>query len=350
MKRKLVIISLMMTFVCAFVLGVAAGCNGDKNANVIESNDSYKWTYTQPFVDDMDDDMKIDGKLEESRWTEGEKKWLTHIEKGVELRYTTAFTQKGLYIAAEAKDPGMQWNDTRDFANNSSFYFYIISNKATEYHAFDCMGFYVDELNSACRQNSRFAAKGLRTEVNGVPTLTAEFFASWKALNYTVDKATGMPEEVNFLPQYRYVAGVNSTENTYLKPALAETGGDRVKNAYSFNGDGYINVDVDGVELGNAVTGFAKSDGWDLSNIKGENKSLTANRVGDQAIFFKDINSSRYSYSVDITFNESYNDGIPAVGVFDMKNAADFNIMWFHGEDIANNKNSYRYFLRDFVR
>ena len=36
MKRKLVIISLMMTFVCAFVLGVAAGCNGDKNANVIE--------------------------------------------------------------------------------------------------------------------------------------------------------------------------------------------------------------------------------------------------------------------------------------------------------------------------
>ena len=181
MKRKLVIISLMMTFVCAFVLGVAAGCNGDKNANVIESNDSYKWTYTQPFVDDMDDDMKIDGKLEESRWTEGEKKWLTHTEKDVELRYTTAFTQKGLYIAAEAKDPGMQWNDTRDFANNSSFYFYIISNKATEYHAFDCMGFYVDELNSACRQNSRFAAKGLRTEVNGVPTLTAEFFASWKA-------------------------------------------------------------------------------------------------------------------------------------------------------------------------
>ena len=337
----------MMTFVCAFVLGVAAGCNGDKNANIIESNDSYKWTYTQPFVDDMDDDMKIDGKLEESRWTEGGKKWLTHTEKDVELRYTTAFTQKGLYIAAEAKDPGMQWNDTRDFANNSSFYFYIISNKATEYHAFDCMGFYVDELNSACRQNSRFAAKGLRTEVNGVPTLTAEFFASWKALNYTVDKATGMPEEVNFLPQYRYVAGVNSTENTYLKPALAETGGDRVKNAYSFNGDGYINVDVDGVELGNAVTGFAKSDGWDLSNIKGENKSLTANRVGDQAIFFKDINSSRYSYSVDITFNESYNDGIPAVGVFDMKNAADFNIMWFHGEDIANNKNSYRYFLRD---
>ncbi len=92
MKRKPIIISLMMTFACASALGIATGCNGcsscndDKKANVIESNDGYKWTYNQNFADDMDDDMKIDGKLEEARWTDSGKQWLTHTEQNVKDR------------------------------------------------------------------------------------------------------------------------------------------------------------------------------------------------------------------------------------------------------------------------
>ena len=351
----------MMTFACASALGIATGCNGcsscndDKKANVIESNDGYKWTYNQNFADDMDDDMRIDGKLEEARWTDSGKQWLTHTEQNVNVRYTTSFTQKGLYIAAEAIDADMQYNDTRDFANNSSFFFYIVSNKsnATEYHAFDCMGFYIDELHSACRQNSRFAAKGLRTEKDGVPVLTAEFFASWEALNYEVDETTGLPEYAKITPMYQYVYGVNSQENTYIKPALSGLMRyDRLNNSFRFDNSGYMNVDAEGAELGNAVTGFAKSDGWDLSEIKGdangENKSITATVEGDQAIFFKNINSSRYSYSVDIEYNESLMSGFPAAGVFDMKDAKDFNIMRFHGEDISSASDNYRYFLLDF--
>lgn len=156
----------MLTFSCASACGIMTACNGcgDENKlNIIESNDGYDWKYNQNFVDEMDADMKIDGKLDEARWKENGKKWLTHTEKNVNMRYTTSFTAKGLYIAAEAKDTLMQWNETRDFANNSSFYFYIISENATEYHAFDCMGFYVDELHSACRQNTRFAAKASRS-------------------------------------------------------------------------------------------------------------------------------------------------------------------------------------------
>lgn len=353
-KNKSLVLTVLLCCLFALCTGlIACGKSKEVKLNVIESDDGYEWTYNQAFVDDMDADVKIDGKLDEARWNESGKKWLTHVEKDVRMRYTTSFSEKGLYIAAEAKDAKMQWNDTRAFMNNSSFFFYIISNKATEYHAFDCMGFYVDELHSACRQGSRFAAKGLRTvDADGVPTLTAEFFASWKSLNYTVDPDTGMPESADFVPAYRYVEAVASNENTFLKPALAELGGNRVDNAYAFDGDGYINVDVAGAELGNGANGFAKSDGWDLTQVLGDadgnGKKIAATTEGDQAIFFKNIQSSRYSYEVTMTYNESIAAGFPAMGVLDMKNANDFNILRFHGGDITGSGNNYRYFLLDF--
>lgn len=351
MKRKPLIITLSLACTLTLCGGVFTACGGDRKIDVIESDDGYEWKYNQAFADETDADMKIDGKLNESRWTD--KNWLTHREQNVEMRYTTSFSEKGLYIAAEAKDARMQWNDTRAFMNNSSFFFYVISNEATEYHAFDCLGFYVDELHSACRQQTRFSAKANRTEEGGTPTLTAEFFASWEALNYEVNEETGMPDEVRFIPAYRYVVGVGSQENTFLKPALAELGGNKVRNAYAFDGDGYINVDVEGADLGNGNNGFAKSDGWDLSNVKGgENgvgKSIKSSLYGDQAIFFKGIESSRYSYSVDIKYDRKIVGTFPAAGVLDMKSATDFNIMRFHGDDFTNSgKKEFRYFLLDF--
>lgn len=351
MKRKPLIITLSLACTLTLCGGVFTACGGDRKIDIIESDDGYEWKYNQAFADETDADMKIDGKLNESRWTD--KNWLTHREKNVEMRYTTSFSEKGLYIAAKAKDARMQWNDTRAFMNNSSFFFYVISNEATEYHAFDCLGFYVDELNSACRQQTRFSAKANRTEEGGTPTLTAEFFASWEALNYEVNEDTGMPDEVRFIPAYRYVVGVDSQENTFLKPALAELGGNKVRNAYAFDGNGYINVDVEGAELGNGNNGFAKSDGWDLSNVKGgesgEEKSVKSTLYGDQAIFFKGIESSRYSYSVDIKYDRKIVGTFPAAGVLDMKSATDFNIMRFHGDDFTNSGGKeFRYFLLDF--
>lgn len=349
MKHKSIVITLFVACSLTLCGGILTACsNGDKKLDVIESDDGYEWTYNQAFVDDMDEGMKIDGKLDESRWTDSEKNWLTHREQNVEMRYTTSFSEKGLYIAAEAKDARMQWNDTRAFLNNSSFFFYIISNEATEYHAFDCFGFYVDELHSACRQQTRFAAKASRNN-SEIPTLTAEFFASWEALNYKVNEETGMPDSVRFIPAYRYVTEFGSKENTYLKPALAELGGNKVQNAYAFNGDGYINVDIEGAELGNGQNGFAKSDGWDLSNLASDQKTIRSNMYGDQAIFFKGIESSRYSYSVNIKYDKKILDGFPAAGVFDMKNATDFNIMRFNGDDYTgSDKKEFRYFLLDF--
>lgn len=355
-KRRLFGIATLIGISAICLAGAAclSACGGsDKQVNVNDYLDEYGWHYQQAFVGEKDADMKIDGVLDEARWKEEGKQWLTHSEKNVKMSYTTAFTEKGLYIAATAEDPHMQWNERRKFNSNSSFRFYIVSNTATQQFCFDCMSFYVDEQNSASRQQVRFDAKAKRgVSEGGTPTLTAEFFASWKDLGYTVDEESGMPEAVYMVPMYRYVEGMDSAGNTFLKPIFAEIDNDRIHNNFAFGKEGYLNADKEDAELGNAGNGFAKSDGWDLSDLDGgEDGVKTVRSTGEhgQAIFFKGINSSRYSYSVDIKINRGTVDDNITAGVCDMKDATQINILRYSGNDYNNNgKTGYRYFLFDF--
>ena len=348
-------LSLVCALVCALT-ATACGKKAETVTNIVGDSDAYDWNYVPAYSDACDADTVIDGKLDETRWKD--RVWLKHNENNVQTKYTTSFSEKGLYIAMQAKDPKMQWNSARAFMSNSSFYLYVISDKATEYHAFQCYAFYIDEQNSRSRQTARWSAKGLRTEdENGTPTLTAELFASWEALNYTVNETTGMPDKVRFIPQYRYVEGINSAENTYLHPAFASaiTNYADINSSFSFDENGYMNADAEGAELGDTASGYAKSDGWDFSKIKGdengENKQITSISACKQAVFFKNIHSSRYSYSVKMKFNRL----IPETavtgmwGVLDMRNTQEFNVLRFDSGDYINSDHkSFRYYLQDY--
>ena len=340
---------LLLGVICGILFAVFR--NRTTKINVIENKDAYDWSYTKAFVGEKDADMNIDGALTEELWQD--KQWLTHVEKGVNMRYTTAFTEKGLYIAAIAEDKRMQWNDTRAFMNNSSFRFYVVSNVAKQFYCFDCMSFYVDEKDSSCRQETRFEAKAVRgTGEDGTPTLTAEFFATWEDLHYEVDPETGMPEFARIVPMYRYVEGFESADNAFLKPIFAEVENDRVRNALLFDEKGYINVDQENAELGNAGNGFAKSDGWDLTDLDGGEdgvKTVHTTVEHGQAIFFRNINSSRYSYSVDMKIKGGLNDPAPTAGVCDMKSASEFNCMRIAGNPyLDSGKKTLTYYLLDF--
>lgn len=340
---------LLLGVICGILFAVFR--NRTTKINVIENKDAYDWSYTKAFVGEKDADMNIDGALTEELWQD--KQWLTHVEKGVNMRYTTAFTEKGLYIAAIAEDKRMQWNDTRAFMNNSSFRFYVVSNAAKQFYCFDCMSFYVDEKDSSCRQETRFEAKAVRgTGEDGTPTLTAEFFATWEDLHYEVDPETGMPEFARIVPMYRYVEGFESADNAFLKPIFAEVENDRVRNALLFDEKGYINVDQENAELGNAGNGFAKSDGWDLTDLDGGEdgvKTVHTTVEHGQAIFFRNINSSRYSYSVDMKIKGGLNDPAPTAGVCDMKSASEFNCMRIAGNPyLDSGKKTLTYYLLDF--
>ena len=344
-----------LLLVCALT-ATACGKKAKTGTNIVGDSDAYDWNYVPAYSDACDSDTVIDGKLDETRWKD--RVWLQHNEDNVQTKYTTSFSEKGLYIAMQAKDPKMQWNSERAFMKNSSFYLYVISNKATEYHAFQCYAFYIDERNSRSRQTARWSAKGLRSEdEGGVPTLTAEFFASWDALNYTVDETTEMPEKVRLIPQYRFVESIGSAENAFLHPAFASatTNYADINSSFSFDENGYMNADAEGAELGDTASGYAKSDGWDFSKIKGdesgENKQVESILNGKQAIFFKNIHSSRYSYSVKMKVNglipEDTTSGM--WGVCDIRSTKEFHVFRFDSDDYINsNGKSFRYYRQDY--
>ena len=344
-----------LLLVCALT-ATACGKKAETETNIVGDCDAYDWNYVPAYSDACDADTVIDGKLDETRWKD--RVWLKHNENNVQTKYTTSFSEKGLYIAMQAKDPKMQWNSERAFMKNSSFYLYVISNKATEYHAYQCYAFYIDERNSRSRQTARWSAKGLRSEdEGGVPTLTAEFFASWDALNYTVDETTEMPEKVRLIPQYRFVESIGSAENAFLHPAFASatTNYADINSSFSFDENGYMNADAEGAELGDTASGYAKSDGWDFSKIKGdesgENKQTESILNGKQAIFFKNIHSSRYSYSVKMKVNglipEDTTSGM--WGVCDIRSTKEFHVFRFDSDDYINsNGKSFRYYRQDY--
>ena len=340
---------------CAFVATslAAVACGGSKKYDVVENGDEYQWTYDQPFVGEMDADMKIDGKLTEERWKD--KNWIEQTERGITMRATATYTEKGLYIAATAKDPRMIWNGIRDYANNSSFRFYVISNQAEKFYVLDCVNFYVDEITAGCRQQTRFTAKAVKSkDGEGNNVLTAEFFSTWEDLHFTVNEETGMPDFARIVPAYRYVEAIDSQDNGYVMPTFCALDSNYIYNSVAFDENGYINGDVEGAELGNAKNGFTKTDAWDTSNVlgdeNGENKSVRALHGERQAIFFKDIYSDRYAYSFEMKLEDFAEDHARSGGgACDMKSATEFNALRVDMESfLGSGKKTVEYSRLDF--
>ena len=340
---------------CAFVATslAAVACGGSKKYDVVENGDEYQWTYDQPFVGEMDADMKIDGKLTEERWKD--KNWIEQTERGITMRATATYTEKGLYIAATAKDPRMIWNGIRDYANNSSFRFYVISNQAEKFYVLDCVNFYVDEITAGCRQQTRFTAKAVKSkDEEGNNVLTAEFFSTWEDLHFTVKEETGMPDFARIVPAYRYVEAIDSQDNGYVMPTFCALDSNYIYNSVAFDENGYINGDVEGAELGNAKNGFTKTDAWDTSNVlgdeNGENKSVRALHGERQAIFFKDIYSDRYAYSFEMKLEDFAEDHARSGGgACDMKSATEFNALRVDMESfLSSGKKTVEYSRLDF--
>lgn len=224
MKRRLFLLSLILTLsACLF----AAACDSCDSCND-EETAKYEWTYVQEFVDECDEDMKIDGVLDEARWQN--KHYLLHAEEGVELAYTTIFTQKGVYIGAKATDPKMKWTARFNFSHftgnkalNSAFWFQICGPDVADGHAMRLFNFFVDAFDKASRNQTRFAAEA---KLNGdilkgeATEMTVEFFASWDALNIELGENGELPEFVYLVPSYRYVleADSSNTDNRWLIP------------------------------------------------------------------------------------------------------------------------------------
>ena len=367
MKKKCGIILLALAL-CAMAAFVTA-CGGKKTG---EKTD-YDWKYEKEFVDEHDADMTIDGDLSEARWQD--RQYLTHVQDGVTVNYTTVFTEKGLYIGAKAQDPDMKWNARFNFSStnsnpaNSAFWFNIKGADVQDGHAMRAFNFFVDAFDSASRNQTRFEAKA---KTNGdimkfeATEMTAELFVSWDALN--IDTTDGLPEFVRIIPYYRHVKNVaDAGENKWITPIFiyGNPGWDyglsydenlhqnwyRPIAGMKFGAVGYINADKPGAVVGDAANGYSKSSGWDLSRIdEGVAKAIGPD---EQAIFFKNIDSSKYMVSAKMkmlggaTHAGNWKDQYPSAGLISMRDETESIAFYVHGRSILDGAASWNFHTLD---
>ena len=367
MKKKFGIILLALAL-CAMAAFVTA-CGGNKTG---EKTD-YDWKYEKEFVDEHDADMTIDGDLSEARWQD--RQYLTHVQDGVTVNYTTIFTEKGLYIGAKAQDPDMKWSARFNFSStnsnpaNSAFWFNIKGADVQDGHAMRSFNFFVDAFDSASRNQTRFEAKA---KTNGdimkfeATEMTAELFVSWDALN--IDTTDGLPEFVRIIPYYRHVKNVaDAGENKWITPIFiyGNPGWDygltydenlhqnwyRPISGMKFGSAGYINADKPGAVVGDAANGYSKSSGWDLSRI--DEGVVKAEGPDEQAIFFKSINSSKYMVSAKMkmlggaTHAGNWKDRYPSAGLISMRDETESIAFYVHGRSILDGAASWNFHTLD---
>ena len=301
MKKRI----FLFTFIIALVIAMTACA-----ASSADTDAEYKFDYKPIFSDECDADMKIDGILDEERW-QG-KNVFSHVSRGVEVRTVATLTEKGVYIAAVAYDNEITWYGRLDMKHNSCFRIYVALDSADKARPFDALRFDVDSKNIRSYNQARFTgASTVVGEVNSGNTfcLTAEVFVSWKALG--CDGET-VPDRVKVDPVYNIVrkASGGKTESTRVYPFLTV---DTYMYSYlEFDRDGYVSDGEDEV-LGNAENGMCRSDGWDLTEAsKGK---VTSIKRGQQALFFKGVNSENFYAKATVRPIAAINDSNPQVGL-----------------------------------
>ncbi len=180
---------------------------------------TYRWSYVKPFADEHDNDMTIDGVLDEARW-ENAAYHEYDAGNGVKTRYATVYTDYGVYIGAEVEEPSLQWNARFNFSRttanpaNSAFHFEIKHRgvTASPKRVFEIYNFYVDMKHSASRNQTHFEA---RSKVNNATKMTAEFFVSWEALHIDASEWSNVSQSVEIHPRYRHVVAPDSGQNTW---------------------------------------------------------------------------------------------------------------------------------------
>lgn len=250
----------------------------------------YNWSFNKPYAGTPDEDMKIDGKLDEEVWQNKNLLSQTFQGKKVSWSATTHFTEKGIYIGVSATSDNMVYK-TR-YTSRSIINVYLCKTgtqtyniNSLAYHQGRTFVFQLDPYY--CRSKSRIPYYYKATvdgELNSETTctMTAELFLTWKDLYYTQEELgeNGYPDDIQMYVNY----GSEATE--VLGSCLW-----REETYFLYDKDGYKgNVESD--VYGSADGGLAATDRW---SFNAENKlQTTAGRT--QIIWLKD------AYAKDFVF------------------------------------------------
>ena len=333
MRKTHLFCVLSMLMAGCLSVGVLAACESgsapEDQAPYDESGFSSGGGNTDIFVGlEMDDDMTIDGELNEARWEN--KNWFTYTDSGVTVQATTSLSDLGVYVALKNDDSGVYYNSGRDIWLNSSFEIYIDrfdSMQKTE----NTLQVRMDYENTETYQGypeasypwkvqyrpvyGRIAVDGELNSGNA-NGMSCEMFVSWEALGYDMDaESFEAPDAVKMFVAYSKASGVDTTSrdawvvntDTYNDTAFY----------WLFDGNGFAQSDAENAEIGDSPIHRVKTAGWEV-NDDGTVKSVGK---GNQFIWFTQNGdpdagtSTSYAFTAKLKYLNSIEDDYPRMGV-----------------------------------
>ena len=291
-KKILISVCSVLTLTCS-VAGITA-CK-DKGFTANPAENEYEYKYTTNYEGENDPGIEIDGVLDEDVWQN--KKWFTNafytdINGTMPKLAVTAFnTEYGVYMAAKVQDGNVVYSGSLDQSKNTTFEFYYYADKSdtvlgdrdySTRHAFmmDCGG----ELYSTCERMKRAVVVDGVVNSGATTGATVEIFVPWSEMR--IDVSDGVyPQKLFLLPAYRPILKGNTTSTQMFPVPLNPM--HHIKNYYVFDDNGYTDPDAEGVIIGDASNGVAKSANWDIENLP-EGKLSVTTGVEFNTIYFKD--------------------------------------------------------------
>lgn len=344
-RNKLI---LWLSIACCMVTVSACSCGGE----VIDINglNGYDYNSTPAFGAEPDEDVLIDGKLDEELWENLDYMSFSDPLYPVKVHVATHFSQKGLYIGAYSEDSKVYWNGRNYFNYNTSFHFRIASQEQTSYTN-AVKSFAIDANNvgpCSLRVNAESAVLGEPVNSGGSDGLSMEAFLLWEDLGFTLqteldeqgNEVKILPEKIQLCPMYRHVLSESGTSSRGYN-VLQSFNYDREKlsNYAEFGENGYLAVDLVDAMVGDSVDGMVKSAGWDISK---ENEGIVSTTKGDyQGIFFKVDWADSFVISTKIRYKKGLSTISSAkAGLFAYKDSVNYRAIAidFGGTNLNNNK------------
>lgn len=297
--------------------------------NTVEGDKLPDYDYTNPLPPEnnwnkapYDSDMKLDGILEEDAWKDKTAYSFTQQDKQISL--ITHFGDMGLYVGATVKDNTAYYNPDRNIYENTSMELYLAPIGANA-RGKSVIQTRVDIVNNTetwvaistdkdYNWTRKFFPMNSGAKVNGtintstVESNVFEVFVPWKS--FLLDSK---PSEIKLIPAYNTVGGLGvgtSDGRTWITPVGVNF--DDPSSYLPFNQNGYKDPESELKTMGSSDTGLKMTAGWEIDE---ENKIIKSTAGGEQRIYFKGINSSKYEVSTIIKRDRAINDSFPKGGL-----------------------------------
>ena len=277
--KKVLIGALAALTLAAAAGAVACSDGGEKQP--------YEYPYELITNLEIDEEMALDGVLDEDVYAGN--RYMQYSLSNTNVRLTTHFGEKGLYVGCVIKDTYIYHNKPYLMDANSSMYLYIVPTDVIE-NGTQTLQIAADTQNIWSANYVLFDAattvQGGDVNTGNSEGMTLEYFVPWQELG--LDEK---PETVKIFPTYNHVSAQGVSSGLKLSP-IGNWG--KPFMYYLFDADGYINEDAEGAIVGDSATGIAKSAGWDLTGLSSETPSVRSVEDDAQIVFFKNAFTSSY--------------------------------------------------------